>query len=249
MSATLSTTNYGLPLYTGTDYANFFDMNTTNNKLDETLKSIDTTAQSADTKANANADAITQTNDAVHSNMESITHIEQDLLSVQANVNNLVTQTGNTDTKVAGIEQTVQVQGEQLTENTQSIAQNAQNITKAQNDINNLESQTTENTSDISTLKNYNQVKSTSITFVNQTVTPVQIGTGLYSNNITINTTNPAGAKIISLNNLSVTNRPVTSVMTYEINLTQIIIHIISPNQMNGTSTVTGYANYYEVIN
>lgn len=231
MSATLSTTNYELPLYAGTDYANFFDMNTTNNKLDETLKSIETTAQSADTKADANADAITQTNDAIHSNMESITHIEQDLLSVQTNVNNLVTQTGNTDTKVAGIEQTVQVQGTQVTQNTQDIATLQTASTDTNNKITELEGMVVHNRS---------------LTYINKTVTPTQIASGLFANTITIDISQEGEqGRWLSITNLSVTNAPVTSFITYQIKNTSLIVTIVSTIQMTGTATVTGFLNYY----
>lgn len=122
MSATLETTNYGLPLYQGTDYANFFDMNTTNNKLDEVLKSIQTTAENADTKANANTSAIEQANDSIIDNMETIDHIQTDLTTVQQNVNSQSTRIDNVETSVTGVQQTLGVVSGEVATNTEDIA-------------------------------------------------------------------------------------------------------------------------------
>lgn len=122
MSATGETTNYGLPLYNGTDYANFFDMNTTNNKLDEVLKSIQTKAETADTKADANTTAIDQANDSINDNMTAIDGIQANLTTFQQNLNTQGTRIDNVETSVTGVNATLQTVAGEVATNTEDIA-------------------------------------------------------------------------------------------------------------------------------
>lgn len=122
MSATGETTNYGLPLYNGTDYANFFDMNTTNNKLDEVLKSIQTRAETADTKAEANTTAIDQVNDSINDNMKAIDGIQTNLTTFQQSLNTQGTRIDNVETSVTGVSATLDTVSSEIATNTEDIA-------------------------------------------------------------------------------------------------------------------------------
>lgn len=123
MSATGETTNYGLPLYNGTDYANFFDMNTTNNKLDDVLKSIQTKAETADTKANTNTTAIEQANDSINNNMTAIDGIQTNLTTFQQTLNTQGTRIGNVETSVNGVSATLETVSSEIATNTEDIAE------------------------------------------------------------------------------------------------------------------------------